>query len=110
MTIDSFMENVVSKLLADVRANLHLQASLLAEQTTSWRAVNPEQRDAAALRVRAERLYRYVAEGLTMGQLRRYPRGTKEVPRSTVSTQIYSLAEQLGVDLKYRKRPTGRAI
>jgi hypothetical protein len=103
MTVDTFMEVVVGKLLADVRASLYLQASLLAEQMTNWRPINSEQRDADALRVRAERLYRYVAGGLSMAQLQRHPVGTREAARSTVSTQIYSLAEQLGVDLTSRR-------
>jgi hypothetical protein len=66
--------------------------------------VNPEQRDVAELRVRAERLYRYVAEGLTYGQLMHYPRGSTATARSTVSGQVTNLAEQLGVDLIIHKR------
>jgi len=108
MTVDSFMEGVVDKLWADIRANIHMQASLLAAQMpANWRPINSTQRDAAALKIRAERLYRYVAEALSIGQLTRYPRGSAVAAHSTVSTQIHSLAEQLGVDLSRRKPGAG---
>lgn len=103
MTVDRFMEHVVDKMWADVRANLNLQASLLADQMPSnWRPVNSQQRDVALIKARAERLYRYVAEGLSVAQLTRYPRNSAVAARSTVFTQIHDLAKQLGVDLTTR--------